>query len=217
MRLSYEYIAGLFDGDGCVSCSLIQQRSAAGKLYGKTLMMPHVGIFNQNLEVLLEVMNTMECGEVLACVGNRKKGNTGAYRWDLNKTDIRLALDKLLPYLRVKREQAQVMLLLLDTTKGKANGNRPLTPEVIQQRQLLVAKLGELNHADSKAYREKWVNSGNLSKSCRLVARYETILSQAEVPIVSSEGAETRLVPGKNNPAHERPLPKGNDIVRSIQ
>jgi hypothetical protein len=216
MRLSYEYIAGLFDGDGCVSCSLIQQRYKT-KTYGKTLMMPHVGIFNQNLAVLLEVMETMKCGEILACVGNRKKGSTGAYRWDLNKPDLKPVLTKLLPYLRIKREQAQVMLLLLDTTKGKANGNRKLSPQVIEQRQALVAKLQELNHIDSKAYREKWVNSGNLSKSCNLVARYETILSQAEVPNVSSEGAETRSLSGNNNSSHERPLPKGNDIVRTIQ
>lgn len=212
MRLSYQYIAGLFDGDGCVSCSLIGQRH-----YGKTTMVNHVGIFGQNLAVLIEIMETLKCGEILACIGNRKKGGTGAYRWDLNKSDIKPVLTKLLPYLRIKREAAQVMLLLLKTTKGKANGNRKLHPEIIQQRQLLVAKLQELNHVDSKAYREKWVNSGELSKSCRLIARYETILSQAGVPNVSPEGAETRSLSGNNNSSHERPLPKGNDIVRTIQ
>lgn len=210
MRLTYQYVAGLFDGDGCISCSLIAQRH-----YQKATMMPHVGIFNQNLNVLLDVMETMQCGEILACVGNPRKKATGAYRWDLCSRDIKPVLSLLLPYLRVKREQAVVLLALLQTTKGRANGNAKLSADVIAQRQLLTAKLQELNHADSQAYREKWVNSGKLSeKSCRLVARYETILSQAEVPIVSSEGAETRSLSGNNNSSHERPLPKGNDIVR---
>jgi len=212
MRLSYRYIAGFFDGDGCISCSLIKQARSRDR----STMMPHVGVFNQNLEVLMDIMETFGCGDILACVGNRAKvGHSGAYRWEVPNPHIVRVLKLMLPYLRVKREQARVMLLLMDT-KTTPKGKR-LDASVVERRVALVDRLQELNHRDSQAYREKWVNSGELSRSCQVVARYETILSQAEVPIVSSEGAETRGLSGNNNSPHERPLPKGNDIVRTIQ
>jgi hypothetical protein len=214
MKLTFEYIAGFFDGDGCVSCSLIKQ--ASGRY--KSTMMPHVGFFSQNLEVLMDVMETLQCGDILACIGSRqaKRGVTGAYRWECPNPDIPRVLQALLPHLRIKREQAKVMLMLMDTRcSTRVEPDRML--EVVVQREVLVARLQELNRRDSQAYKEKWVNSEKLSKSCRSVARYETTLSQAGVPFVSPEGAETRSLSGNNNSSHERPLPKGNDIVRTVQ
>lgn len=212
MRLSYRYIAGFFDGDGCVSCSLIKQSRSRDR----STMMPHVGFFNQNLEVLMDIMETFGCGDILACVGNRAKvGHSGAYRWEAPNPHIVRVLKLMLPYLRVKREQARVMLLLM-ATKTTPNGKR-LNASIVERRMALVDRLQKLNHRDSQAYREKWVNSEKLSKACYSVARYETTLSQAKVPIVSLEGAETRSLSGNNNSSHERPLPKGNDIVRTVQ
>lgn len=209
MRLSYQYIAGFFDADGCVSCSLIDQaKYGKSAPSGKSTMMPHVGICNQNLNVLVDIMETFQCGDILACVGNRKRGSTGAYRWEIPNPDIRRVLEKLIPYLQTKKEQARVMLMLLDTRTTKRS--RGLSPEVVEHRQALTQRLRELNHADSQAYRTKWVNSVELSKSCRLVARYgETIPSQAPAAIDSGEGVETRSVSANDNPIHERPPRKG--------
>lgn len=214
MGLGYQYIAGFFDGDGCVSCSLVNQakygKRPIDSVIGKTTMMPHVGFCNQNLQVLLDIMEFIKCGDILACVGNRKakRGVTGAYRLEIPTGDIQRVLEGMLPYLRVKKEQAQIMLMLLHT-RSRA-GNKPLPPEVVERRRFFVESLQRLNHADAQAYRSKWVNSVELSRACRLVARYgETIPSQAPAAIDSGEGVETRSLSANNNGVHECPPRKG--------
>src|SRR5262245_5214010 len=207
MRLHYAYIAGFFDGDGCISCSLVDQQR---QIHRKATLAIHVGFFNQNLDVLTNIMETIECGEILACVGNRhaKRGVTGAYRLEIPNKQIARVLTRLLPYLQVKREQARVMLMLLQTRMPR--GNKPMPLELLQQRQALVQKLQQLNHADSQAYRTKWVNSVELSRSCHIVARYaETIPSQARAAFDSLEGVETSSVSANNNRSHEDPPRKG--------
>lgn len=199
MILHAAYIAGFLDGDGSVSARLAPQHAGA---HFAPAFIPLVGFYNQDYDVLTDLQETLGCGKIVAY--NTKGMGSGCYRLMVPLSSTKRVLELILPYLRVKRQQAQLVLAGLET---KSAGSAKITPEVQTLREAIVQQVSALNKANGKAYRTKWVNSVDTSSP---VTDEETIPSQASAgDFGAEEGVTTSSVSPNNNRSHEDPPRKG--------
>ena len=97
-RQLLSYLAGFFDGEGCI---LARKRGNSAELA--------LDVTQVSTEPL-----SMFCEEFGGAVTTQYRGTEVIYRWRLyGRARIELALQELLPYLRVKREQARLALELI--------------------------------------------------------------------------------------------------------
>lgn len=95
-----DYIAGFFDGEGCILANYSRQ------IHYKVL------ISNTNLTVLEEIRDYIGLGNVRQGDGS----NIPCYNLTIEcKPDVKAFLTRFVPLLRVKKAQALVMLELLET------------------------------------------------------------------------------------------------------
>lgn len=204
MELHLSYIAGFLDGDGSITAFLVKP-SASGR---RPRLDVKIYFFNQNLEVLLFIKDVLGCGVLL---NHKTSAISGCYRLDIPISDSADVLRKLIPYLRVKKRQAELALEARMTINPKG-GRTAISGDIQSHRECLVEEIQRLNARDGKAYKAKWVNSVDLSKD---VMAEETIPSQVAVgegnvsPFRSAKGVTTRRVSPNNNPVHENPPRKG--------
>jgi hypothetical protein len=114
--LSIPYIAGFFDGEGCVSlcyCKRRKRKSMEGYVMGFKLI---AGISNTDPIVLL-ILQAMYGGDLN--VSNRKNANPNhkrAYVWKVTGRDTMKAfLSSIEPFVLVKRAQVLLALRYLET------------------------------------------------------------------------------------------------------
>ena len=104
----YIYIAGFFDGEGCVG------------IFGKRKF-HQLSIVQTDKEVLEFVKTTMKCGWIQT---RKMKNEKLKQRYDFKISGIYKVQDflrKIYPYLKVKKIQAQRMLKIIPKPKGKRN------------------------------------------------------------------------------------------------
>lgn len=211
MRLGYEYLAGFLDFDGTVVVV-----SAGNGYDGRRRYYGKICFYSQNLQVLHDAQETVG--------GTIPPPAVDCYMLQLSIRETVEALRNLVPYLRIKREQALLVLKLhemIDATPapparryGKGGSER-LPEEVWAARKAIYLKMRELNHADSQALRK------NRNKSVKPSGR-EATPSQAETgqrallgAVGVSEGVTTRGVSPSNNLLHETPARKGRHSLSS--
>ena len=106
--ISIEYIAGLFDGEGCISCG----RSS------KAVPSVHLIVANTNYDVLEDLQKFWNLGR--AYCANLKGIHQPIFKWEVTRAaDIVEVLTKLLPYLRIKQEQAVFALQLCERIRDR--------------------------------------------------------------------------------------------------
>jgi hypothetical protein len=130
------YLAGLIDGEGCIHATTTNRA-------------PHRK--TRGLQLLLEVWNTNE--EIIDYL----HGQFGGYRgtqdrfaqqkplhvWRVSIGGVREILPQLMPYLRIKRRQAEVAMDLANLPVGKPF--QPVSAELQAQREDLVAQIKAFN------------------------------------------------------------------------
>jgi hypothetical protein len=204
MRLDLAYVAAFLDCDGSLTIYR-RKRDVGGYNYS-----PKINFYSQNLGVLYDIRDTIG-GEV----------TPPSMALDVNVLQLSIqeavaAANLLLPYLRIKKEQALLMIeyqkAVLSTPRigkrsGKGGGVR-LSDEVLAQRHQFYLRMQELNASDPQAFRTNRVNS--------VKARSRVTPSQAAVGEVgTAEGVTTREVSPNNNPLHEPPARKGRHSLDS--
>ena len=203
MRLDIAYVAAFLDCDGTI-CIYRRKREVGGFNYSAKIC-----FYSQNLGVLYDLKETVG-GEV-------SPPNDGL---DVNVLQLPAkaaeATAKLvLPYLRIKKEQA---LLLIEFQKAihakppKRNrsgkgGMVPLSDEVIEQRFQFYLKMQELNDRDPQAFRKNRVNSVKTPGGATP--------SQAAAGEGTADGVTTREMSPNNNSLHEDPARKGRHSLDS--
>jgi hypothetical protein len=205
MRLALEYIAAFLDCDGSICIVHSRRQNRRDEYYAKA------NFYSQNLDVLYEIRDIIG--------GKITPPNTGmVHTLQLSPKTTIAALKVLLPYLRIKREQALTVLELEKVNRsvkkvgrvGNIHGGQEPVPDYIfEQRIALCDKIRCLNHKDSQAFRKNRVKSGEPSEG-------EAIPSQATEGIGSVEGVTTREVSPNNNPLHETPTGNGRDSLSSV-
>jgi hypothetical protein len=139
------YVAGLIDGEGCITCSYV----------GKTRIMTRLQIWMTTPQWVDIVVGLF--GGIVRMTVNEKQGRP-AYIWTLGDMyKMKKALKTLLPFLRVKKNEAELAIRLIDRKivglkrgriKGMWGGTEKLSEHEQQKRHELsdsIAKCKQFN------------------------------------------------------------------------
>lgn len=203
MRLSLEYIAGFLDCDGTIVIVRSNRGTEGIRYY------PKVCLYSQNLSVIEDLKETVG-GKITPL-----HRSSLVHVLQFCPSETNLLLDKIQPFLRIKREQALLAIELqkhIDGTRqlrkrdGKGGAIR-LHASVSAEREQLYLKMRALNHKDSQAFMTNRVNSVKTPKGATP--------SQAVAANDSTEGVTTREMSANNNSLHEDPARKGRHSLDS--
>lgn len=128
------YLAGLIDGEGTISCST---NTTTKNILA---LQKQLSIFNTNL-VLISWITTKFGGKVHSRKRSSKWKEEHQVKW--SATEASIILELVLPYLVIKREQAEIFIAL---HKTKANS---VSKETHEYRQRLCDRIQELNKRGS--------------------------------------------------------------------
>lgn len=133
------YLAGLFDGEGCVGYYNANPDSD-GTPYCHT----QVCITNTNEDVISWVNKVANMGRVSMRMFNDGK-RRNAFSWQISKkAQVREFLEAIRPYLHVKAAQVDAILNLFHTEKDYIQRHGSVSPEVAALRMGTVAQLRAL-------------------------------------------------------------------------
>lgn len=130
LQTDLAYLAGLVDGEGTVSCSTTINKK------GLQVLHKQLSIFNTNL-VLISWITSRFGGVVHSRQRSTKWKEEHQVKW--SATEASVILELVLPYLVIKKEQAEIFIAL---HKTKSNS---VSTETHEYRQRLCDRIQELN------------------------------------------------------------------------
>jgi hypothetical protein len=139
------YLAAIIDGEGSIGIELsspckVKREGKEVWQRKKYYYICRVCVINTNLEWLEWIKENFDGGIVThnkACE-NRKL----CHRWQIFGTNQRILLEKIIPFLFIKRKQAELVLELRNIV---GETGRLITDEILEQRKQLWLKCKELN------------------------------------------------------------------------
>ena len=134
LQTDLAYLAGLIDGEGTISCSV--NKNAKNVL----ALQKQLSIFNTNL-LLVSWITSHFGGKVHSRVRSEKWKEEHQVKW--SATEAVVILELVLPYLVIKKEQAEIFIAL---HKTKSNS---VSKETHEYRQRLCDRIQELNKRGS--------------------------------------------------------------------
>ena len=114
-KLEMAYLAGLFDGEGCIT---IRRNSSKGKQLALDCAL---GMTNQYVPNLFQFHFQ---GSVSFCKG-RKENHNNSWLWQISARKALAFLEEILPYLRLKRAEAELAIAFQKRLKWQ--GGVPVT------------------------------------------------------------------------------------------
>lgn len=116
-RLSWKYIAGFVDGEGCLDFQASHHKSYPDTPY----IRPRIRIaLAENSLFVLKILHENHGGSVWQA--KRGKKNTAwsdAYYWHLDGKKARPFLQNIVNHLEIKKEQAKLLIWMIDSVMGK--------------------------------------------------------------------------------------------------
>jgi hypothetical protein len=132
------YLAGLFDGEGCVSLHLKKDR------YFQLLLC----VVNTHLGVL-EFCRDLYGGAISArSRAGRSASWQQTYAWQICGDNAQIFAEQILPFTIIKTSQIEVFLEARAQLLGTGGHKSRLTPEIIASRVALVQKSRDLKRAE---------------------------------------------------------------------
>jgi hypothetical protein len=133
------YLAGFFDGEGSIGVYAYARRNNGGGAFG-SLAISASQVDRHPLDTLVQ-----RFGGSLRL--NRKSRTRPVWQWKLNGPAASNALRHMLPFLIVKRQQAELAIRFQSLVRGGKLGNlTPLTEAEKLERLDIIARLRELKH-----------------------------------------------------------------------
>tara|TARA_R100001079_G_scaffold89543_1_gene52127 strand:+ start:361 stop:765 length:405 start_codon:yes stop_codon:yes gene_type:complete len=124
-KVSINYIAGLFDGEGCITTSQIMKYNPMmKKRYLCTTIRAEIsntdfGLINDCYKFFGKIGHICNIKPRITAIGNKTKPQK---RWQLTHRQVEKVLKKLLPYLRNKDKIKKGTWVLRHYKKGITNG-----------------------------------------------------------------------------------------------
>lgn len=143
-RHDIAYLAGLLDGEGCIRIHKITSKSKANVTPTYTL---RVDIVNQNFDVLKEFKDKTAIGRLF-----RRPGDS-CYSWTIQCNQASELLTMLLPFMRIKRQQAIVAIEFQEVQNKSRRGKKD--KEAIAIREAFKELISSLKGQDKRAFHEK--------------------------------------------------------------
>jgi len=111
-----EYLAGLFDGEGCIDVQRMYPKAGRNRLYVR----PRVRMcMTDSARPLMQMLRDRFGGHLVSRkAGKANQQNSWSLEW-LNGDDMRRLLNLILPHLILKAEQAKLALWWLDNASGR--------------------------------------------------------------------------------------------------
>lgn len=135
--MSPEYLAGFFDGEGCIDCQRMYPTQGRARFYVR----PRVRIAQANSgRMVLEALHQEFGGSILERKSQKPTQQASASWEFLDKEGIRALLVTMLPYLTIKREQAKLVVWWLENASGRYGG-RGIRPNIEAARKLFADEL----------------------------------------------------------------------------
>lgn len=130
-EITKAYIAGFFDGEGCIS---ILKTKANGR--NRSPRYTLVAVMVQKSDIPMgELYEEIGLGSIHMQRSNRTD-NSYLYHWQISSQGAATFLKCILPYLRSKKREAEIAIEFQATQKqGGNNGRHRLPPEVLEQRE----------------------------------------------------------------------------------
>lgn len=148
--MSPEYLAGFFDGEGCIDVQRMYPKEGQGRLYVR----PRVRVAQTaSCRVVLDELQKQFGGRL----STRKQSiptQRASVSWEfLDREGMQVMLEIMLPHLVIKREQAKLALWWLQNASGRhgANGRRPQLEEArrVFMEELKTMKLDPFRSSDA--------------------------------------------------------------------
>jgi hypothetical protein len=137
------YIAGFFDGEGCISISKYQ-REGRNKtpVYSLQVVIAQKGV---------DVLHDLQFLTGVGALHERHKYHPGTYEWRLSPNDALDFLTEILPYLRGKHQEALIAIEYQNKQGNKNHkGKGYIVPvELVQEKDSYYLKLQELKGTSS--------------------------------------------------------------------
>ena len=117
--MCWEYLAGFFDGEGHVGIAKLRRKG------GTFVYAINVSIVNTNLDLLKEIQREMG-GQIYKSKTRNKKAHRQSYSLQFTKRQDQFCiLSGMLPFLRIKRVQASLVVRLIESrnSRGVIPGN----------------------------------------------------------------------------------------------
>ena len=110
-----QYLAGLFDGEGCIDVQRMYPKAGRNRLYVR----PRVRMcMTDSARFLADALHAKFGGHICTRKGKQNQQNSWSCEW-LSGDAIRYILNLILPHLILKREQAKLALWWLDNASGR--------------------------------------------------------------------------------------------------
>jgi len=108
--LTDDYIAGFFDGEGCVRLQVHNDKRGKGYSYIEA----QIEITSCDMSILEEIQKTVECGKIRE-KDNYKRGNNHCYKLVFSKqSEMLKVLKRIYPVLRIKRDACSKVIKFLE-------------------------------------------------------------------------------------------------------
>lgn len=119
-RLSWKYIAGLIDGEGCLDVQVTHHRDYPGRPYVRPRV--RIGLADSS-RFLLDILLANHGGSI----SERKVAHTNpawqdSSSWSLIGKQARPLLQNIVNHLEIKKEQAKLLIWMIDNVMGKHIG-----------------------------------------------------------------------------------------------
>lgn len=152
--LRIAYCAGLLDGEGSI-CFIKQNKKGQHRKHGRKSPVYYglirIGLVSKDA---LEIINEVFPGSVIRCEGVRKDRPTYQvmYRWEMRKRKLLIPMLKtLIPYLVIKKRQAELLLETLSIWEMPYNKKEGMCPREIQRRDLAWEQMRQFNAVGAAA------------------------------------------------------------------
>lgn len=138
------YFGGILDGEGTISVNYRRfKRRDAGKF--RTYHRPYISVGNTDFRLVEWLKNTF--GGFISTHCYKGPNNKTLHTWICRDRDLDKILDAVMPYLLLKKSQAECVRAIKDTVK---RGATKLSPDVIDLRERMTLKIRSLNQRGVK-------------------------------------------------------------------
>lgn len=133
------YIAGFFDGEGCITCVKIKSKKNKNKKQSPRL---RIQLAQRDPYILLKITKLLKYGRI------SQKKSSGNYVWYLNsRLNLTHFIKTVLPYSVIKKKQLEVGIKFLKLLGEGCGAGYPISKSNLTKRLRLHKKLKELKHA----------------------------------------------------------------------
>lgn len=141
-KLSRQYIAGFFDGEGCLT--LGKRKCNFG--YNSACYIAMLDITNTNKEIIEILSQQLKMHIIIHQKG--QPHHKVRYRITIHNSAKRLkkAIEYMLPFLVIKKPQAKLMLKYIKTIKPGSPSGVKLSDEIIKKRKKMYKEMRKLNN-----------------------------------------------------------------------